>query len=420
MRHACNLVRLCALSLVVLALAGCTVRPTRPALQRSGAKRLDIKQAQAAVDFVICAPTFLPAGVRVGKALVIPEQMVGPYLLPNEVMLDLGAGLSVWEMPDGAVGLAGPAVPVGEVGREKHTGWLSAAGGLGRATLEWQDAGTRIGLSGTVGRNLLLRIADSFKPAHPEVAPRPVSARRARMAPGLARPVLPLPPLPPGGIGANMAQGPPILVAFVYPGLPADRAGIKQGDELTAVDGRTVNGGPAEDSVRLVRGPIGTRVTLTMRPKGETRLRTVTLVRAAVPMLHHTPMSMRQAQAAVAYPLLAPSYLPPGFRLTEFLLDTWKPNPGHFQPEAQASYDGPFRALISISQRAATATWPPWDLPPGSVPVTAGSFQATIGRWPSGDVVVQWRAGPTAVRLYALGIGPRRALRVAVSMGPAK
>jgi hypothetical protein len=404
---------LCALSLALVVLSGCSGRQTS-ARTGGGGERLDLKQAQAGVDFVVLTPSYLPTGAKVGKALVVPEQMVGKYLLPNEVAMELGAGLSVWEMPDGAVPLPGPGEPVG-LG-DRVTGWLSTAVGLGRVTLEWESAGTRIGLSGNVDRALLLRIARSFRPGVSKVAPRPVSARRARMAPGLARPPM---PFPPGGIGAPLARGAQAIVLDVYPGLPADRAGIKRGDQVIAVDGRPVAGGPSDDTVRRARGPVGSRVTLTIRPRGQETARTITLTRVLLPVLQRTRVSVKEAQAAIHYPLLVPTYLPQGFRLAEVNLDTWEPNPAGLQPEAQILYDGPLRAVLVISLRPASAAWPLWTPARGAQPVTVGRWPALVAASRRGAVLLQGQAGATAVRLFAMGMDERQVLQVAGSLRPA-
>jgi len=410
MRHM-NLMTLrrSALPLALLILAGCAKPQAQP--PTGTPKRVPLQQAQALVDFVIYTPAYLPAGAAVGDALVVPEQMVGEYLLPNEIALELGSGVSIWEMPDGALPLPSTGVPVRLNGR---TGWLSSAAGLGRRSLEWQIEGTRVGLSGTVETALLLRIANSFEPAHPDVEPRPVSERRARLAPGLAT------PLPPGGIGAHLAPGPPAFVTSVYPGLPADRAGIQPGDQLIAVDGEPLADTRPEGVARKVRGPLGSTVQLTLRPRGGRAQRAVTLSRAAVPVLHRERVTERAARERMATAVLTPSYLPERFRLAELNLGVWDPNPAGLQPDLRALYDGPRRAVLIIAQRPAAATWPPWTPPAGSEPVTVGSAQARIGRTPDGATLLLWRDGDTALQLFAMGLARDEVLRVAQSMRPAE
>jgi carboxyl-terminal processing protease len=48
-------------------------------------------------------------------------------------------------------------------------------------------------------------------------------------------------------------------------GTPADRAGIKPGDIISAIDGRSIDGMPLRDAVNAMRGEPGSRIKLTIR-----------------------------------------------------------------------------------------------------------------------------------------------------------
>jgi len=72
-----------------------------------------------------------------------------------------------------------------------------------------------------------------------------------------------------GGIGAWVSQDADgHIVLTPMKGLPADRAGIQEGDIVVAVDGQDVAGLPQADVVALIRGPVGTIVKLTIRRSG--------------------------------------------------------------------------------------------------------------------------------------------------------
>ena len=61
------------------------------------------------------------------------------------------------------------------------------------------------------------------------------------------------------GLGVNEVER-GLSVGAVYPGSPAERAGIEEGDLITAVDGKSIAGLPAEVSTARIKGPVGTEV----------------------------------------------------------------------------------------------------------------------------------------------------------------
>jgi C-terminal peptidase prc len=66
---------------------------------------------------------------------------------------------------------------------------------------------------------------------------------------------------------------------------PAGAAHISKGDRITAVDGKNVNGQTIDDVVKTVRGPVGTKVTLTVVHKdanGVAKTTNVVLTRAKI------------------------------------------------------------------------------------------------------------------------------------------
>ena len=74
------------------------------------------------------------------------------------------------------------------------------------------------------------------------------------------------------GIGATMSQSldsGEITVSNVYEDSPADKAGMKQGDVIYEVDGRSVSGQDLETVVSWIKGEQGTDVTLCVLRDGE-------------------------------------------------------------------------------------------------------------------------------------------------------
>ena len=84
------------------------------------------------------------------------------------------------------------------------------------------------------------------------------------------------------GIGVSVDPAPTGLrVARVFDSSPAQRAGMKEGDTIVAVNGRSLYGVPANTSVALIKGPPGTSVRLTLTSKAGGK-RTVTVTRATI------------------------------------------------------------------------------------------------------------------------------------------
>ena len=74
-----------------------------------------------------------------------------------------------------------------------------------------------------------------------------------------------------GGVGAYVYDVEGLLYLRPLPDTPADEAGIQDGDRLLAVDGEPLPDGATTDlAVSLIRGPVGTTVTLTVERGEET------------------------------------------------------------------------------------------------------------------------------------------------------
>jgi carboxyl-terminal processing protease len=85
------------------------------------------------------------------------------------------------------------------------------------------------------------------------------------------------------GIGVEVQVQPDGMIKVIAPidGTPAARAGIKSGDIISAVDGKPVSG-DNDDSQGPLRGPSGTRVTLTLLRQGVAKPFDVTLQRETI------------------------------------------------------------------------------------------------------------------------------------------
>ena len=101
--------------------------------------------------------------------------------------------------------------------------------------------------------------------------------------------------LPNGVIGVSLHVGAErigdpasLYVAHVHPEGPAQRAGLKHGDEVVTVNGATVSGKTYEQVIKMVRGEAGTAVKLGV--KGEGDVREVAITRMAVGKLYKGEM----------------------------------------------------------------------------------------------------------------------------------
>lgn len=84
------------------------------------------------------------------------------------------------------------------------------------------------------------------------------------------------------GIGVQISPSTPRTVSIVFPGTPAERAGLRTGDVLLAVDGVPVEELPGDALSPRVRGAEGTEVRLTVLRPGDNEPLDIVVVRGIV------------------------------------------------------------------------------------------------------------------------------------------
>ena len=87
------------------------------------------------------------------------------------------------------------------------------------------------------------------------------------------------------GIGVDLQQDAKtkqIIIASTVPGAPADRAGIKRGDIIVAVDGTNVVGKDINTVIPLIKGSAGTNVSLTIQRPSTNQTLTFSMKRAEI------------------------------------------------------------------------------------------------------------------------------------------
>ena len=88
-----------------------------------------------------------------------------------------------------------------------------------------------------------------------------------------------------GGIGAQVEAAPDrkgVIITRPLPDTPAERAGIKAGDRILAVDGEDATGWSVLEAVNKIRGEVGTPVILTVEHVGSLDPVDITIMRATI------------------------------------------------------------------------------------------------------------------------------------------
>ncbi len=86
-----------------------------------------------------------------------------------------------------------------------------------------------------------------------------------------------------GGIGAEIGvQGGQLVIIAPLKGNPAEAAGLKSGDAVMAINASSTAGMTADEAVNLIRGPIGSTVTLSILRQGWTAPKDFKVARANI------------------------------------------------------------------------------------------------------------------------------------------
>jgi carboxyl-terminal processing protease len=83
-----------------------------------------------------------------------------------------------------------------------------------------------------------------------------------------------------GGVGMEVSEEKGVLTVITpIEGSPSEKAGIKPRDQIIEIEGKSTQGMVVQEAVKLMRGPIGTPVKITVRREGLAKPLKFTLVR---------------------------------------------------------------------------------------------------------------------------------------------
>ncbi len=108
-----------------------------------------------------------------------------------------------------------------------------------------------------------------------------LDADSAYLSPDMTRRIEQGAALPPGTLGLELTRGYYLRVIAARDGSPAYKAGLHTGDYVRAIDGKPTRDLSALEGMRLLRGPVGSSVTLTVLRGSAADPREITLVREA-------------------------------------------------------------------------------------------------------------------------------------------
>ncbi len=102
-----------------------------------------------------------------------------------------------------------------------------------------------------------------------------------------------------GGVGVEVDfRGDYVTVIAPIEGSPAARAGVRPGDQIIAIDGKAMRGERIDKLVGVMRGPTGSKVSLSVRRQGVADALTFELVREEI---HVQSVSAKRLAGDVAY-----------------------------------------------------------------------------------------------------------------------
>jgi carboxyl-terminal processing protease len=164
------------------------------------------------------------------------------------------------------------------------------------------------------------------------------------------------------GIGAvvQLNKGRVLQIMKVYSDSPAERAGLKAGDMITEVDGKSIVGDDLDVQVAKVRGPEGSTATFTIVRESEPKPFKVDITRAKIAPLRSSPrcwkttspMSPQQFPSETTSDQLAAAIKDSFAQNPKGLIFDLRDNTGGFLNQAEAVADMFLKDGVVLYERA--------------------------------------------------------------------
>jgi len=87
------------------------------------------------------------------------------------------------------------------------------------------------------------------------------------------------------GVTVRPERSGALTIESVFPGTPAARAGVRRGDRIVAVEGRSLSGRPSNESIARIKGEPGTKVQLTFARDGRRTTQAIERARVTQPVV---------------------------------------------------------------------------------------------------------------------------------------
>ena len=150
-----------------------------------------------------------------------------------------------------------------------------------------------------------------------------------------------------GGIGVYIVQDPHTGAILVDPieGNPAIKAGVRVGDAVLAVDGKSTAGQKLDAVEREIRGPLGTIVSLTLKRHATNVRETVQVTRAQI----HVPSVRAKIEDDIEYVRLSDFGTTSADEVRDAMLDGKRHNVRGYILDLRNNGGGLLDAAVSIS-----------------------------------------------------------------------